>query len=283
MHRHGRGRARSAHWHRVIPRFLSLITWLVFISAIEARGDSKASVPSIEPSTIVLKGADARQQVAVTLSLGRRFPARLDARLPIHHRAEGIATITDQGVVRPLADGYATLRAFGLDFSVEAEIHVQRFVEPRAASFRTEIMPLLSKAGCNIGACHGNLSGKGGFRLSLRGDDPDFDFQSLTREQFGRRVNPVSPRQSLVFLKPTAGVAHEGGLRFGPQSIEAATLLRWIAASGRDDRAEAPRVRSLRVFPLERFATPGTPETAARGDRRIRRRDDAGCDSSGRL
>ena len=64
----------------------------------------------------------------------------------------------------------------------------------RPASFRTDIVPLLSKAGCNMGACHGNLSGKGGFRLSLRGDDPGFDFQSLTHDQFGPPDQPGSRR-----------------------------------------------------------------------------------------
>ncbi len=258
VQRHGRDRARPCRWHRPFPRSLWLIGLLVLISAIEARGDSRSPVLGIHPSTIVLTGADVRQQVAVTQSLGDDSLRDLTRDCRYIIEPPSIATITDQGLVRPLVDGNATLRAIGPDFTVEAEIHVRHSGEKRAASFRTEIAPLLSKAGCNMGACHGNLSGKGGFRLSLRGDDPDFDFHSLTHEQFGRRVNPVSPRQSLIFLKPTTGVAHEGGSRFGPQSIEATTLLRWIATSGRDDRAEAPRVRSLNVFPPERFAAPGT-------------------------
>src|SRR5262249_3547879 len=104
---------------------------------------------------------------------------------------------------------------------------------------------------------HGNLSGKGGFRLSLRGDDPDFDFQSLTHDQFGRRLSAVAPERSLIVLKPSARIPHEGGQRFARQSIEAETLLRWIAAGARDDRDAAPRVRSLRVFPADRIAVPG--------------------------
>ena len=67
-----------------------------------------------------------------------------------------------------------------------------------------------------MGACHGNLSGKGGFRLSLRGEDPDFDYAALTRDQLGRRIDRMEPERSLIVLKPTGGLAHEGGQRFTP-------------------------------------------------------------------
>ena len=80
-------------------------------------------------------------------------------------------------------------------------------------SFTSDVMAVLSKAGCNAGTCHGNQNGKGGFKLSLRGQDPAADFLALTRDQFGRRANPLDPEQSLVLLKPAMQVAHEGGLR----------------------------------------------------------------------
>jgi hypothetical protein len=80
-------------------------------------------------------------------------------------------------------------------------------------SFAAEVMAVLSKAGCNAGTCHGNQNGKGGFKLSLRGQDPAFDFLALSRDQFGRRANPLDPEQSLVLLKPSMQIAHEGGLR----------------------------------------------------------------------
>ena len=77
----------------------------------------------------------------------------------------------------------------------------------RPASFRADVVPLLAKAGCNMGACHGNLNGKGGFRLSLRGEDPAFDHAALTRDQLGRRIDTPRPERSLIVLKPTGGVA----------------------------------------------------------------------------
>src|SRR5437773_12058622 len=96
-------------------------------------------------------------------------------------------------------------------------------------SFRNDVMAVLSKAGCNAGACHGNANGKAGFKLSLRGQDPDLDYYALTRDQFGRRTDSMDPSRSLILLKPTARVAHEGGKRFTQDSWEFETLRRWIA------------------------------------------------------
>src|SRR5881394_3459178 len=78
-----------------------------------------------------------------------------------------------------------------------------------ATSFRNDVVPVLSKAGCSLGTCHGNKYGKGGFKLSLRSQDPELDWLALTRDAAARRVNPLAPDASLMLLKPTAQVPHE--------------------------------------------------------------------------
>ena len=90
--------------------------------------------------------------------------------------------------------------------------------EPLPFSFRNQVMAVFSRAGCNMGTCHGNFNGKNGFRLSLRGENPAFDLDALTRDTQGRRVNLIDPSQSLVLLKPTGQIPHEGGVRFGVDS-----------------------------------------------------------------
>src|SRR5688572_20948885 len=87
-------------------------------------------------------------------------------------------------------------------------------------SFRNDVMAVLSKGGCNAGTCHGNKNGKGGFKLSLRGQEPDLDYLALTRDYFARRINALDAEQSLVLLKPTTQVPHEGGERFKKGSDE---------------------------------------------------------------
>jgi hypothetical protein len=112
-------------------------------------------------------------------------------------------------------------------------------------------MSVLSKAGCNAGTCHGNINGKGGFLLSLRGQDPDFDFQQLVHASRGRRVNPFSPSDSLLLLKATSQVAHEGGKRFSDSSPEYRLILDWIRTGTTSPNPAAPRVVQLLVEPAD--------------------------------
>ena len=119
-------------------------------------------------------------------------------------------------------------------------------------SFRNDVMPLISKTGCNAGVCHGNANGKAGFKLSLRGQDPDLDWLALTRELGGRRINPLEPTNSLILLKATTAIAHEGGQRFRSDSEAYRILSRWIADGAKDDGATAPKLTRLEVSPAER-------------------------------
>jgi len=127
-------------------------------------------------------------------------------------------------------------------------------------SFRNDVMAVLSKAGCNAGTCHGNKNGKGGFKLSLRGQDPDQDYNTLTRDIFSRRVDPIDPDVSLILLKPTAAVPHEGGQRFKPESQEYAVLKTWVAAGMPNDSATAPSLKRIQVRPTEQVLVEPTRE-----------------------
>lgn len=113
-------------------------------------------------------------------------------------------------------------------------------------SFRRDVIAVLSVGGCNMGACHGSPSGKNGFRLSLRGQDPAFDLAQLTRDAGGRRINIHSPQASLLLQKATGQVPHEGGIRFGSGSLPARILAGWIQAGGTSDPA-APPLQSLTI------------------------------------
>ena len=119
-------------------------------------------------------------------------------------------------------------------------------------TFRRDVMAVISKAGCNAGGCHGNGNGKGGFKLSLRGQDPDLDWFALTREQSARRVNLLEPEKSLLLLKASAAISHEGGQRFATDSPEYAAVLSWIRSGAPDSGADAPGLVKLEVDPAER-------------------------------
>src|SRR5437868_956265 len=85
---------------------------------------------------------------------------------------------------------------------------------PDVPNFRNQVLPVLSKSGCNSGACHGALAGKGGFKLSLRAYDPISDYHAITKQARGRRVELADPGSSLLLTKPSGAVPHKGGLRF---------------------------------------------------------------------
>ena len=111
--------------------------------------------------------------------------------------------------------------------------------------FSIDVMSILSKSGCNAGTCHGNLNGKGGFKLSLRGQDPAFDFYALAFESRGRRMSRSAPEQSLFLQKATGTVPHRGGIRFDTNSQEYEILLRWFHGG-----AKGPSEGALRSYGL---------------------------------
>lgn len=115
--------------------------------------------------------------------------------------------------------------------------------------FAVDVMSILSKSGCNAGTCHGNLNGKGGFKLSLRGQDPDFDFHALAFESRGRRISRSAPEQSLFLQKAAGNVPHRGGIRFSESSGEYRTLLDWLQQGARGPSADAAEVIRLDVNP----------------------------------
>lgn len=131
-------------------------------------------------------------------------------------------------------------------------------------SFRHEVMAVLARAGCNQGTCHGNLNGKGGFKLSLRGQDPQRDLIALTRDQMGRRTDAFDPPNSLIVQKATARLPHEGGQRFRSDSPEYAIMLRWIAEGMKDDPEATPALRKLEVTPGDLYLPAPAGEVAVR-------------------
>ena len=115
--------------------------------------------------------------------------------------------------------------------------------------FQNEVIAALSKGGCNTGRCHGNANGRGGFRLSLRGQRPQADHWAISRGAESRRVNRAVPKQSLLLLKATAQVPHEGGLRFREDSPQYAAIHQWITNGMPYDDVPHRKLQRIRVTP----------------------------------
>src|SRR5258708_37921684 len=108
----------------------------------------------------------------------------------------------------------------------------------RAISFKLDVMPVFMRAGCNVGSCHGAARGKDGFRLSLFGFDPDGDYNRITREMPGRRIDFSVPESSLMIEKSIGVVPHTGGKRFEKDSELSQTVIDWISAGCPRDAAD---------------------------------------------
>src|SRR3954452_6754906 len=95
-------------------------------------------------------------------------------------------------------------------------------------TFEKDVEPILVRAGCNSGPCHGKSRGQNGFQLSLLGFDPDFDYQAIAEEARGRRVFPAASEKSLFLTKPAGLVPHGGGKKIQPGDPFYQTMLRWL-------------------------------------------------------
>jgi uncharacterized protein DUF1553/uncharacterized protein DUF1549 len=118
-------------------------------------------------------------------------------------------------------------------------------------SFRNHVIPVLTRLSCNSGACHGSAAGKGGFKLTLRGYDPEVDYNTLTRQALGRRTNKLEPAHSLLLLKPTMTIGHGGGKRLEVGSLEYKVISEWIAAGMAAPAETDPLISRLEVTPQE--------------------------------
>ena len=109
-------------------------------------------------------------------------------------------------MVRPVSDGEAAITAAAQGRTATVTVQIKNAHAAHTWSFRNDVIPVMSKVGCNSGACHGAAAGKNGFKLTLRGYDPDQDYDTLTRESSARRISLSEPSHSLMLLKPTFAV-----------------------------------------------------------------------------
>ncbi len=162
--------------------------------------------------------------------------------------AAPLVTRDADGLFHPARAGTTALTITAQGLTTRVPVHVKSVASP-PVSFVREVMPILSRTGCNAGTCHGSAKGKNGFKLSLRGYDAEYDYHALVDDLAGRRFNRAQPSESLMLLKPTQGAAHQGGLVFEPGSRYYSMLYRWIAEGVRSDVPKVARANRLEVLP----------------------------------
>jgi hypothetical protein len=232
--------------------FSLLAAALVFVLPAPGSADDL----TLFPASTTLRGTTARQRLIVTANmdgkaLDRTRVAKFESLTP------RIVAVSAEGVVTPVGDGTGTIVARVDGKEARATIKVIDGTRDLPVSFEKHVQPILTRFGCNAGACHGKARGQNGFQLSLLGFDADFDFAALTQEARGRRVFPASPENSLLLRKPIGDMPHGGGRRLSQQDPHYDVLRRWIVAGMPRTPKEEPVLERISVEPGERILAAG--------------------------
>jgi hypothetical protein len=250
--------SRSRPSPRSVRGLLLGLALLAGLAASSARSAGFEAVAiDVFPPQVQLDSSLDRQRIVVRARAadGRTLDITAAAEIVLTNAAlAAVERSPDGAMVKPVADGDGGIRVTHAGHTVEVPLRVVSASTPAPLSFRLDVMPVFSRAGCNMGSCHGAARGKDGFNLSLFGFDPAGDYHRLTRELPGRRIDLASPRESLLILKSVGGVPHTGGKRFEPDSDLANRLIRWIEAGAPDDpgsdpQAGVPKLVALDLYP----------------------------------
>jgi hypothetical protein len=229
-----------------------IATLSIFLLATTAAAQDKlppgAKVVKLEfaPAKIELKTPFEYRQLLVTGILDNGD--RVDLTRLAKFTAPAAVKVSDAGQVRPVSDGQGELKLSfdGKSGSIPVTISGQKV--SYEVSFVRDVMPTLSRLGCNLGTCHGAAQGKNGFQLSLRGYDPVFDHRALIDDIAGRRFNRAAPERSLMLMKPTGAVPHVGGVLTQPGEPSYELIRRWISQGVKLDTS-THRVTKIEVTP----------------------------------
>ena len=214
----------------------------------------------LTPPSVTLTNLERPHSVLVRGRTKGGYDVDLTADATFRSSDDKIATVDSTGWIQPVANGQATITAQAGDRIATAAVTVQLPAKQVDCSFRQDIMPVLSKSGCNAGACHGYSLGKNGFKLSLRGADAEKDYLALTDEFAERRINRNNPDASLILLKPLGDLPHEGGVRMDRGSVMHETLRRWIVEGAKDDLPTLPKLVSVEIHPEKIVSLPKTKQ-----------------------
>ena len=231
------------------------------LAAASLTSDVQAQTPprlQLLPEAFALHGSEGRQQLSVVTQRGDRLSAIAAADEIEWKSGDPRVVKIEAGVAMAVGNGQTTITATHSNGqSTTAKVSVTGAERPHRWSFRNDVQSAFSKIGCNQGACHGALAGKGGFRLSLRGYDTLADYHTITRQARGRRIELQDPGRSLLLTKPTGALPHKGGLKLDPTSRDYRIVSGWIAHGAAPPREDDPQIVRISVLPEAALLAPG--------------------------
>ena len=203
----------------------------------------------VDPSEIRLKGALDRMQLVVTAGATNGRPRDVTREATYVSDASDVVRISPTGRIIPTGGGSTVVRVNHGTETRDVPVHVEAFNPDDPVSFVEDVVPVLTKAGCNQGACHGAQFGQGSFKLSLLGFAPEQDYPAIVRDWSQRRISTTHPESSLLLKKAVSAVPHGGGQRVQIASPEYETLKAWLLTGAPGPLAEEPRLTETYVLP----------------------------------
>ncbi|MEX2578680.1 MAG: DUF1549 and DUF1553 domain-containing protein [Verrucomicrobiales bacterium] len=247
-----------------LPRLLGTVVlsgWFVLSGSVLQSGELVIQAGT-GGGSVRLLGEDERAQVVVLTKDGRDVTREVTFAL---EPAE-VAAIDSTGYLAPRKNGKATLTATlegKKPATVQLPVAVENFAETRPVSFPNDVVPVFTRNHCNAGACHAKEDGQNGFQLSLLGYEPGDDYEQIVRHGRGRRVNPSAAAHSLLLMKASGDIPHEGGARLDKDSADYGKILQWIASGVPYRPEDDPSVERVEVFPASVVVEPGSEQQLA--------------------
>jgi hypothetical protein len=214
----------------------------------------------ILPSPLAITGPHSGQRLIVEGTFADGHEEELTSSAAVTISNTSVARIENGNIVFPLSDGQATIAATIRGLRTTAPLTIKDYSSATSWSFRNDVLPVMTKVGCNSGPCHGAAAGKNGFKLSLRGYDPITDYYTLTHQALARRTDRMEPARSLILLKPTLTISHGGGKRFDVGSPEYRVIAGWLAQGMPAPEESDAAVKSIEVLPREASLTSGAEQ-----------------------
>jgi hypothetical protein len=239
---------------RRFSRFMALAVLALFVPAAHAREFERLEV---FPTEARLDGPNAAQRFVVLGLRSDGSRADVTTRAILQSLTPQVALVDETQRVRPVGDGEGQVLVRVGAVEATLPVRVSRARAERQVGFRNEIIPALTKLTCNQGACHGSQHGKGGFKLSLLGFEPEADYTAIIKGAEGRRASPALPEDSLLMLKATLQVPHGGGKKLGLNSPDYALIQLWLEQGAPPPTEADPVITDLRVFPAHRILEVG--------------------------
>lgn len=208
---------------------------------------------TVYPTSVKLPNGDASNQIVVTGTLHNGRSVDLTRAVKYTLTDAKLAEVSTTGRVTPLANGSTQLTITFGDKTAQIPVVAEHIGENLPINFPNQVVPVFTKLSCNSGGCHGKASGQNGFKLSLLGFEPQFDYMTLVKESRGRRLFPSAPDQSLFLLKASGNAPHGGGKKMMPDSDEYKIVRRWIASGMPYGRESDPIVTKVTVYPEHRI------------------------------